>query len=253
MSDKELEVVNENKAIATGGIDVNKIMALAIEKGDLDKVEKMMELQERFEKNEARKAYVVAMAAFKADPPKIYKDSHVKFTSKKTGQVTEYNHSKLANVAEKINCGLSQHGLSSAWETDQDEKGVAVTCRITHIMGHSESTTLRAAADDSGGKNRIQAIGSTIKYLQRYTILSLTGLADAEVDDDGAGSEAEYIDDEQMADINEWIESIGGDCFQNFKKYMGVDELDKILAKDYKKAITALKNTEKKKRGQNDY
>jgi hypothetical protein len=145
---------------------------------------------------------------------------------------------------------LSEQGLSSAWETVQDEKGIAVTCKITHILGHSEKTTLKAGGDDSGGKNKIQAIGSTVTYLSRYTLLSLVGLATAEMDDDGAGSEAEYISDEQMADINEWIESIGGDCLQNFKKYIGVDELDKIPAKDYKKAITALKNTEKKKKGE---
>ena len=248
MTDKnELEVVNENKQISTGGIDVNKIMALAIEKGDLDKIEKMMELQERFEKNEARKAYVVAMTDFKANPPKIEKDSHVKYKLK-TGGTTEYKHATLANVTDKINMALSGHGLSAAWETDQDEKGIAVTCKITHILGHSETTTLKAGGDDSGGKNKIQAIGSTVTYLERYTLLALTGLATHEEDDDGAGAEAEYIDDEQMASINEWIESIGGDCFQNFKKYIGVDELDKILAKDYKKAITALKNTEKKKK-----
>lgn len=241
-----IEVVNRNKEIATSGMDINKIMALAIEKGDLDKVEKMMELQERFEKNEARKAYVVAMAAFKANPPKIDKDKQVKFKLK-TGGITEYKHSTLGNVTEKINGALSKHGLSAAWKTSQ-EKRITVTCKITHIMGHSESTTLEAAPDASGGKNAIQAIGSTVTYLERYTLLSLTGLATEEMDDDGAGSEAEYITEEQMATINEWIESIGGDCLQNFKKYIGVDDLDKILAKDYKKAVTALKNTEKKKK-----
>ena len=244
----ELEVVNENKEIATGGMDINKIMALAVEKGDLDKIEKMMELQERYEKREAEKAYHVAMTAFKASPPKINKDAHVNFSHSKG--TTDYKHATLANVTSKINMALSEHGLSAAWTTSQ-EKGIAVTCKITHIMGHSESTTLEAAADSSGGKNAIQAIGSTVTYLERYTLLALTGLATHAEDDDGAGSEAEYIDEEQMATINEWIESIGGDCLQNFKKYIGVDDLDKILAKDYKKAITALKNTEKKKKGAN--
>ena len=224
-------------------------LTLAIEKGaDLDQIEKLMELQEKYETREARKAYVVAMAAFKANPPKIDKDGHVNFKSK-TGQITDYRHATLGNVTEKINAALSEHGLSSAWETNQDEKGISVTCKITHIMGHSEGTTLKAAADDSGGKNRIQAIGSTVTYLQRYTLKSLCGLAESAFDDDGTGSEAEYITEDEMATINEWIESIGGDCLQNFKKYIGVDDLGKILAKDYKKAITALKNTEKKKKG----
>ncbi len=239
----ELEVVNESKEIAAGGMDINKIMELAIEKGDLDKIEKMMELQERYEKREAEKAYNQAMAAFKASPPKINKDAHVNFKLK-TGGVTDYKHSTLGNVTEKINSELSKYGLSSAWSTSQ-EKGIAVTCKITHIMGHSESTTLEAAPDVSGGKNAIQAIGSTVTYLERYTLLSLTGLATEEMDDDGAGSEAEYITEEQMATINEWIESTKAD-FAKFKKYMGVDDLDKILAKDYNKALNALKRKEKK-------
>jgi hypothetical protein len=242
MSKAEIAKIDENKEIATGGMDINKIMALAVEKGDLDKVEKMMELQERFEKNEARKAYVVAMAAFKANPPQIDKDASVKY-----GQ-TAYKHATLGNVAEKINKGLSAQGLSAAWTTEQKEKAIAVTCKITHILGHSESTTLEAGADTSGAKNSIQAIGSTITYLQRYTLLSLAGLATSEMDDDGTGTEAEYIDDEMMMTINDYIEAIGGDCLKNFIKYMGVENLGKILAKDYKKAITALKNTEKKKK-----
>ena len=44
---------------------------------DLDKLEKLLALQMTWEKNEARKAYHLAMAAFKADPPKIGKDKHV--------------------------------------------------------------------------------------------------------------------------------------------------------------------------------
>lgn len=225
------------------------LLSLAIKEGaGVDQLEKLMELQERHEAKEARRAYVVAMTAFKADPPKIEKDAKVSYEAK--GRMTEYKHATLANVTDKVNTALSTHGLSAAWETKQDEKGIEVTCKITHILGHSESTSLKCGADDSGGKNRIQAVGSTVTYLQRYTLLSLTGLATAEMDDDGVGSEAEYISEEQMANINEWIESIGGDCLQNFKKYIGVDELDKILAKDYKKAITALKNTEKKKKGE---
>jgi hypothetical protein len=51
-------------------------------------------------------------------------------------------------------------------------------------MGHSERTTLSATADTSGSKNSIQAIGSTVTYLQRYTLLAAVGLA-AGGDDDG--------------------------------------------------------------------
>lgn len=62
---------------------------------------------------------------------------------------------------------------------------IKVTCIITHEAGHSTSTSLQSGRDDSGGKNNIQALGSAVKYLQRYTFISATGLAAQEMDDDG--------------------------------------------------------------------
>ena len=51
------------------------LMMQAIERGlDLDKIEKAMLLQEKWEANEARKAYHDAMAMFKAAPPEIEKE-----------------------------------------------------------------------------------------------------------------------------------------------------------------------------------
>ena len=154
---------------------------------DLEKLKGLLDLQFRWEANEAKKAYVLAMAAFQADPPKIEKDKHVKFKTDK-GMV-EYNHATLANVTSKINNALSKHGLSAGWKTSQDETRISVTCKITHVMGHSEETVLKSASDLTGSKNAIQAIGSAISYLQRYTLLSLTGLATFDMDDDGKSSE----------------------------------------------------------------
>ncbi len=141
--------------------------------------------------NEAKKAYVVAMAAFKANPPKILKDKNVNYpTSKGT---TDYHHATLGNVTTCINTTLSEHGLTASWVTSQDNGAVKVTCKITHIMGHSEETSLTAPPDSTGSKNAIQAIGSTVTYLQRYTLLALTGLATYE-DDDGAGADKKDAD-----------------------------------------------------------
>ena len=48
------------------------LISQAIAKGsDLDKLEKLLALQERFEANEARKAYHKAMTNFKANLPQI--------------------------------------------------------------------------------------------------------------------------------------------------------------------------------------
>lgn len=204
---------------------------------DLDKLKQFMDLQERWEANEARKAYTEAMSNFKKNPPAIEKDRHVEFKTS-TGK-TEYNHASLGNVTGKINAALGEHGLSAAWTTEQAEGKVTVTCKITHVLGHFETTSLTAANDQSGGKNAIQALGSTISYLERYTILALTGLATHEMDDD-AGGAVEYIDDKQLSTILDFVDSKNIDKAK-FLLYMGVDEFEKIIVTDYDKAIAALK------------
>lgn len=148
----------------------------------------LMTLQHDWEANEARKAYVDAMAAFKRSPPEIIKDKLVSFTTDRG--TTAYYHASIGQAVQKIAEGLAVHGFSHRWNTEQADGHVVVTCTITHRAGHSESTTLRAAPDSSGGKNGIQSIASTVTYLQRYTLLSATGLATIDQeDDDGAGAE----------------------------------------------------------------
>ena len=155
------------------------ILQIAIEQGaDIDKLTKLMELQERWEGNQARKAFNAAMAKFKENPPKISKNNHVKFGN------TEYDHATLSHVVERITESLSAVGISHKWSIQQPDSQIAVSCVLTHELGHSESTTLRAAADTSGAKNAIQAIGSAVTYLQRYTLLAATGLA-AGLNNDG--------------------------------------------------------------------
>jgi hypothetical protein len=186
------------------------MLQIAVQQGaDLDKLQKLMDLQERWEASEARKAFVSAMSAFKANPPELFKNKHVKFGN------TEYDHATLDNVSIAIGEGLSKHGLSHRWETSQVDGKIKVTCVITHNLGHSEEVSLESTADTSGAKNSIQAIGSTVTYLQRYTLLAATGMAVQDQDDDGKGPDKSILSDAQ---------------FQGFKKRI-VSEITKEGAK----------------------
>lgn len=221
------------------------ILAIAVQQGaDVDKLTKLMELQERWEANEARKAYTVAMNAFKADPPKITKDKHVRFQT--TKGVTEYDHATLANVTTAIGAQLAKHGLSHRWDIEHLDQGqIRVTCVITHEAGHSSGVPLQASADQSGGKNNIQAVASTVSYLQRYTLLAATGLATHEMDDDGRAAEAvDYVNDEQSANIYALIDETKANQTK-FLKFMGAESVEKIRASEYKRAVHALEQKRK--------
>jgi hypothetical protein len=220
-------------AVAAAGNTPADLIRMAVSGGaDLDKLEKLLALQERWEANEARKAYHKAMAEFKKNPPEIDKDKKVSYGT------TKYNHASLANVVEKITAELSKHGLSASWTTKQDEK-ISVTCRITHVLGHSEETTIAAMADTSGSKNSIQAIGSTISYLERYSVLSILGLATKEQDDDGKS--AEPVSDEQLKALRDLLKAAGAEGKEaEFAKFLGIEVLEQLKAVDYKKAEAAL-------------
>lgn len=169
------------------------LLNMAIEKGaDLAQLEKLMDLQDRYERNEARKAFVVALNTFKANPPTILKNKQVSFQTGKG--TTEYKHATLDNVSDIIGNALAAVGISHRWEVDQLDGGmVKVTCVLTHALGHSERVPMQSGLDQSGGKNNIQALGSVVTYLQRYTLLSAAGMAVRDQDDDGHGSVAPQV------------------------------------------------------------
>lgn len=157
-----------------------ELLAIGAERGaSVEQMAQLFELQLRWEANEARKAFNAAMGEFKKEPPQINKNKSVKFGT------TAYDHATLDHVVDMVTPALSKVGIRHRWENAQLESGwVAVTCILSHDQGHSESTTLKAQADTSGSKNGIQAIASTVTYLQRYTLLGATGLAAVGTDDD---------------------------------------------------------------------
>ena len=159
----------------------------------IEQMQQLFELQLRYEDNEARKAYYRAVSAFKAEAITISKDGAVGYTNK-DGSFTGYKHATLGNVVNTLTPHMSKHGLSLTWDVKQEVPTISVTCRMTHEMGHSTEVTMSAGKDDSGKKNSIQQIASTVSYLQRYTALAITGTATSEQDDDGRGSDPEPKD-----------------------------------------------------------
>jgi hypothetical protein len=227
-----------------------QLLQVAIERGtDVAMLEKLVQLQQQWEANEARKAYVAAKAAFVAERPTITKNKHVGFESRKTGDKTDYDHATLDNVCDIIGPVLSKHGLSHAWELSQSDGKVRVTCTLTHVLGHSERVWLEAGADMSGSKNPIQGIGSTVTYLQRYTLLAICGLATKNQDNDGRGAggsdDEEMISAEQKAELVALMKETGAST-ADYLKYLDVPSLDEIPASWFPNAKNALLSKKKK-------
>jgi hypothetical protein len=170
--------------------------------GNIEQLNQMMDLQARWEANEARKAFTAAMARFKAEPVTIYKNKNVSFGSKNGSSGTNYNHAELSDVTDGVGPALAKHDLAYRWNIHQASGAITVDCILTHVAGHFETVTMTAAPDNSGMKNAIQQIASTTTYLQRYTLLAITGMSTKGVDDDARTA---YVEPEQDAKELDWI------------------------------------------------
>ena len=209
----------------------------------MDKLIKMMEMRDRNANEMRKRAFDEAIAAAKAEIPVISKNREVDFTSSK-GR-THYKYEDLAEVARTVNPILGKYGLSYRFRTTSNvNEPISVTCIVSHRLGHFEENTLLAGRDDSGNKNSIHAIGSTITYLQRMTLKAALGLA-ASVDDDGHGSEAsDTLSLEHVEQLVELADDVGADK-EAFCRYFNVDGLANIKVKDFDRAVAALNKKRK--------
>lgn len=254
-------VVNQPGAGEVATLNPARMIELAIEKGAVDQLDKLLALQERWEGNEARKAFVRSMNEFKRNKPDVYKNKNVDFENRNGGR-TSYDHATLDNICDVLGEALSQVGITYRWRTENLDSGwIRVTCILTHEMGHSEETTLQGPPDQSGGKNAIQAIGSTTEYLRRYTLLAATGIAVKGMDDDGRGgyqpdervqeameqrkNNAPQQQDPSLVNANQ-VEALkqsiqkAGQTPERFCKAAGIASLDQLAAVRFKGAMQHL-------------
>jgi hypothetical protein len=241
MNDKNLTVIEGS---APPAMNPAQLMQLAVEKGHIDQLEKLMDLQVRHEEREAKRAFVEAMAKFAQNRPVIRKTRGTDYSGKSGGRV-QYRFPDLGDAADLISKELGKVGVTHTWKTTQENGSVTVTCILTHAMGHSEEVTLSGSPDTSGSKNNIQAVGSTVTYLQRYTLFAATGVVPIGQDDDGASAEpVETINPDQALLIDEALQTIyngNADLMGKFLHVNGASSSDDIPASEYKRIAADLK------------
>lgn len=235
------------EVVAQAAVPANSPMGMmlaAMQQGaTLEQVEKMMDLQQRWEEREAEKAFNDALAAFKSEAVEVIKRREVDFTSQK-GR-TNYKHAELSDVVEAVGPALSKHGFAWSWKTEQINGLVRVTCILKHRQGYSDSVALEASPDQSGNKNSIQAIASTVTYLQRHTLKAITGVSEKGDDTDGMAQantdlRDEWISKVAAAESTESLESIwqeGGNAIYATNNLADYNAFKKAVT-DKKKMLT---------------
>ncbi len=218
-----------------GAVTPMRMLQIAVEKGHgLDQIEKLMELERRWKADQAREAYYLALAEFKKQPITVTKDKHNK--------QYDSRYSSIGNFSNTVNAAMAPFGLNARWDIDQSD-GIAVTCILSHTLGHSERVSMSGPPDKSGSKNPLQEIKSTITYLELSTLQAVTGVVsqDANLDDDGNGA-AETISEEQVADLAALIDEINltPSRKKSFLKWAKISKIEEMPVADYAHACKYL-------------
>lgn len=215
-----------------------EMLASAIDKGmAIETIDKLVALAERWDKMNARKAFDQAIAGAKARIPVIIKNAK--------GH-NDKRYADFAAIARAVDPILGEFGLSYRFRTVQDEKLIRVTCVLSHEAGHSEETTLAGPADATGNKNAIQSIGSTLTYLQRYSLVQALGLAAAEDDDGRAGGAGETISDAQVDEISALLTETKSNLVA-FLKTIKLESLTQIRADKFEDVKRFIRETAAKR------
>jgi hypothetical protein len=160
---------------------MHELQMQIVRTGDLEKLKQLREIEREWKADQAKQAFNVAFASFKAEAVKLTRTKLVT-----DGPLKGKKHVELGEVVRVATPSLSKHGLSISWRLSRDDKDwMEVTCTLRHAEGHSESVAMGGAPDVGPGRNAIQARGSTKTYLERYTATAILGLAPEDEDTDG--------------------------------------------------------------------
>lgn len=227
--------MSENELVAVQTTPM-QLLAMAVDSGaDPDRLEKLMALQERWERNQAEKAFATAMHAAQQAMPVVVRDAR--------NEQTRSKYALLESIQKKAKPIYEAHGFSLSFgEAACDMAGhKRTTCDVRHVGGACHNYHLDLPVDGIGpkgnpigGMNSVQGAISTTSYAQRRLVCMIFNITVADEDDDGQGA-SPTITVEQVAVLNALLERTPPDdkVLDGMLRWQAVDSLDKIPARRF--------------------
>lgn len=167
---------------------------------DVVKLEKLIEMQERIIRHNARAEFYAAFAEMQGQLPSISERGEIVVQ----GQVRS-TYARDEDITEAVRPILKEYGFALSFRNEFTDAGkLRIIGVLSHRGGHTEQDQFICEADTSGSKNAIQALGSSRSYGKRYTTISLLNISTRGTDDDGATSEQHKAPD-APAGYDDWL------------------------------------------------
>jgi hypothetical protein len=210
--------------------------------GDLVTMEKMMDLQDRFEKNEAKKLFFAAMVIAQKRMPVIYEG--------RNNKVTHSTYAAYKDIVRDSKPIYTGAGLAISFyeEPATKEDHIKLCADVYHEKGHSQTYSISLAIDDKGPKGtvvktKIHGTKSAISYGRGILLCNIFNIpTNDDVDDDGngAGIMVEYLSVDQAIDITDKLKEAKGNI-EMFLKNFKCESVETIPLSQYGRALNMLK------------
>ncbi|WP_055099495.1 ERF family protein [Alloalcanivorax xenomutans] len=202
---------------------------------DIDKLERLLQMQERVLDRQALMAYSAAMAAMQTELPSIAE----------RGRTNTGCYATLEDIVDTVRPIMKQHGFAVSFRIQTQERGIQVTGVLMHKDGHREETSMLLPADTTGSKNAVQAFGSSTSYGKRYVLCALLNITTRGQDDDGhAAAPVKLVTPFQAGQLRQLIAACPAATQEWFVGKYGEAEqvprsdFDKLRASLQKRALT---------------
>lgn len=202
---------------------------------DPQKLNAILDVKERMMNKEAEQLFNADYLAAKLEMPRVRKDGSVEYLEDKNNKsgpkVTAFKYAKYEDIDRVIRPVEQKYGFSRMFTTvprPGDGGGAIIICTLLHKSGHSVKAEISVALDVSGGKNNIQAMGSTFSYGKRYTTEMIWDIVKEGADDDA--NSVDLIDDKQFKKLKKLIEETKT-VEADFIGYYNIEALDQLPKK----------------------
>lgn len=206
---------------------------------DIDKMERLLAMQERVLSRGAEQEFNNAMAVAQAEMRPVAADSN--------NPQTRSRYASYFALDKALREIYTKHGFALSFNTSEGaaESYVRVVCVVSHRAGHSRTYHVDMPADGKGAKGgdvmtKTHATGAAVSYGSRYLLKMIFNVAIGEDDDDGnSATNVAKLTGDQVGTLRTLIVESGADI-QRFLAFMGVSRLEDISASQFKRAATAL-------------
>jgi len=212
---------------------------------DMDKMERLLQMQTDVRQENARVEYNSAMARAQREMEPVARDAR--------NDQTRSNYARYEAIAKAITPIIAKHGFASSFGTEESPKDnhYRITCEVSHEGGFSKNYHADIPSDVAGmkgtkNKTDTHAFGSTMSYGRRYLKLLIFDIA-TEDDDGNRATVIETISEDQEMQLRDLIEtlSVNEPAFIKYAnsqiKNATIEKLADIPAGDFAGCVTALK------------